>query len=78
MSTSTSFRTTPEVEHALDELVSATHQDRSATIRAAILAAYRAQQADRVRAEAEQLARDPDDLAEMRAVRADLDAISAW
>lgn len=78
MSTSTSFRTTPEVERALDELVSETHQDRSATIRAAILAAHSARQAARVRAEAEQLARDPEDLAEIRAVRADLDAISAW
>jgi predicted transcriptional regulator len=77
MSTIT-FRTNPEVERAVDELAADTHQDRSAAIRWAILSAHRARQSARIRAEAEALAQDPEDRAEIRSIRADLEDISAW
>lgn len=72
------FRASPEVEQALAELAADTGQDRSTAIRQAILEAWAAHRAARLRAEAEALAADPDDLAEMRAVREEMDGLRAW
>lgn len=77
MSTIT-FRAGPEVDRALTELTADTDQDRSAAIRAAILDAWRAHRAERLRTEAATLAADPDDRAEIEAVRGELDALRAW
>lgn len=77
MSTIT-FRTGPEVDKALDELAAGHDEDRSAAIRRAILDSHRVYRRERLKAQAEALANDPDDRAEIRAVREDLDAISAW
>ena len=52
--------------------------DRSHVIREAILAAWRLRQAERLRAEAEAAAADPDDVAEARAVLIDMDSLRAW
>lgn len=76
MSTIT-FRTDPESDRALEELT-ADGRNRSEVIKAALIAAAREHLRERLRAEAAALAADPDDLAEIRAVRADLDAIRAW
>lgn len=77
MSTIT-FRAGPEVDKALDELAADRDEDRSAAIRRAILDSWRLHRAQRLREQAEALANDADDLAEIRAVRDDLDAIRAW
>lgn len=72
-----SFRVDPRVERALEELL----RDgitRTEAIKTAILLAADLHRRDRLRAEAAQLAADPDDLAEIRAVREDLDAARAW
>jgi predicted transcriptional regulator len=76
MSTIT-FRTSPDVERALDELAAEHNEDRSAAIRRAVLDSWRAHRAERLRAQAQALANDPDDLAEIRAVREALDDIRA-
>lgn len=72
------FRPGPEVERALDELVAELGQDRSEAIRHAILETWRTHRAERLRAEAAALASDPADVAEMRAVRDEMDALRAW
>ncbi|HYU83465.1 MAG TPA: hypothetical protein VEK80_01560 [Kribbellaceae bacterium] len=71
------FRADDEVERALVELM-ADGQDRSAVIRRAIVDAARRLADDRLRAEAAALAADEADVAEARAVLADLDAVRAW
>ncbi|MQA26056.1 MAG: hypothetical protein GEU94_11415 [Micromonosporaceae bacterium] len=76
MSTIT-VRADREVEQALAELT-AGGRSQSAVIREAILAAHRARQAEQLRAEAEELASDPDDRAEMRNVLADMESMRAW
>lgn len=76
MSTLT-IRTDPEVESALESLTRE-GQSRSEAARAAILAAGRAQRRARLRAEAEQLRNDPDDVAASRELAAEMDAIRAW
>ncbi|MGL5929498.1 MAG: hypothetical protein ACRCY8_11230 [Dermatophilaceae bacterium] len=70
------FRTDPAVDEALDELVEG--GDRSRAIREAILVAYRVRRAARLRAEAEDLAADEADVAEARAVLADMESLRAW
>lgn len=70
------FRTDEEVDRALAELSG--DGDRSTVIRDAILAAHRRRQDEVIRAEAEALAVDPDDLAEARAVLADMESLRAW
>lgn len=77
MSTIT-FRASPEVDRALDELTTDTDQDRSTAIRQAILDAWHAHRADRLQSEAAALSADSDDRAEIRAVREDMDALRAW
>jgi Arc/MetJ-type ribon-helix-helix transcriptional regulator len=70
-------RTDEEVERALTALTE-NGRSQSAAIRDAILAAYRAQQAAHLRAEAAALAADSDDRAEMRRVQADMESLRAW
>lgn len=71
------FRTDDEVDRALAELSEA-DGDRSQVIREAILSAWRARHRAAVRAEAQVLAADADDVAEMREVLADLEPLRAW
>lgn len=76
MSTIT-LRADHEVEQALAALTE-DGRSQSAAIRDAILAAYRAQRAARLRAEAEAIAGDPDDRAEVRRVQAEMESLRAW
>ncbi|GAA2880895.1 hypothetical protein Acy02nite_20790 [Actinoplanes cyaneus] len=76
MSTIT-FRADDDVDQALAELVSG-DRDRSQVIRDAILAAWRARREEQIRAEAEAVAADADDVAEARAVLADMETLRAW
>ncbi len=71
------IRTDSEVEHALEELTR-TGRSRSEAVRAAILDAERAQRRALLRAEAEELRNDPDDVAASRALAAEMDDIRAW
>ncbi|HEV8570780.1 MAG TPA: ribbon-helix-helix protein, CopG family [Actinoplanes sp.] len=71
------FRADDEVDRALAELASG-DRDRSQIIREAILAFWRARQEERLRAEAESVAADPQDVAEARSVLADMEALRAW
>lgn len=76
MSTLT-IRTDPEVEQALDRL---THdgRSRSEVARTAILEAGRAQRRAQLRAEAEALGDDPEDVTASRQLAAEMDALRAW
>jgi Arc/MetJ-type ribon-helix-helix transcriptional regulator len=76
MSTIT-VRTDAEIEAALAALT-ADGRSRSEAVRAAVLDAARARIREQVEAEARALAEDPDDLAEARAVQADLEPLRAW
>jgi hypothetical protein len=71
------IRTDPEVEKALAALTSG-GQSRSQAARAAILEAERAQRRARLRAEADALRNDPEDVAASRELAAEMDAIRAW
>ena len=71
------IRTDSDVERALASLTSG-GQSRSEVARAAILEAERAQRRARLRAEAEDLRNDPDDVAASRELAAEMDAIRAW
>lgn len=70
-------RTDKEVDQALSALTS-DGTSTSDAVRAAILAAYRERYYAEIRADAEAAAQDPDDLAEVRAIREDMDGLSAW
>lgn len=76
MSTLT-IRTDPDVERALDALTSE-GKSRSDAVRAAILETERAHRRARLRAEAEELRNDPEDVAASRKLAAEMDAIRAW
>ncbi|WP_173921706.1 hypothetical protein [Agromyces sp. Marseille-P2726] len=76
MSTLT-IRTDAEVERALQSLTSE-GQSRSEAARNAILETERAHRRARLRAEAESLRDDPDDVAASRELAAEMDAIRAW
>jgi predicted transcriptional regulator len=76
MSTIT-FRADDAVDRALADLTSG-DRDRSQVIREAILAAWRTRREEQLRAEAEAVAADPEDLAEARAVLEDMDSLRAW
>lgn len=52
--------------------------DRSEAIRQAILTAHRVREAELIRAEAETVAADPDDLIESRAVLEEMESLRAW
>ncbi len=70
-------RTDEEVEAALAALT-ADGSSRSQAVRMAVLEAARARIRSELEAEARALHDDPDDLAEMRAVQADLEPLRAW
>lgn len=76
MSTLT-IRTDPEVERAL-EVLTREGLSRSEAARTAILEAERAHRRARLRAEAESLLNDPEDVAASRELAAEMDAIRAW
>lgn len=75
--TTITFRADDDVDRALADLTSG-DRDRSQVIREAILAAWRLRQAEQLRAEAEAVAADPDDVAEARSVLADMETLRAW
>lgn len=76
MSTLT-IRTDPEVERALT-LLTSEGRSRSEAARTAILDAERAHRRARLRAEAESLRNDPDDVAASRELAAEVDVYRAW
>lgn len=76
MSTLT-IRTDPEVERALSVLTS-DGASRSEAARMAILEAERAHRRARLRAEAEALRDDPEDVAASRELAAEMDTLRAW
>lgn len=76
MSTIT-IRTDKAVDEALDALTEA-GRGRSEVIREAILLAFRELRHARLRAEAEELRNDPEDVAASRRLAAEMDAIRAW
>jgi len=76
MSTIT-VRTDAEVEAALESLTK-DGLSRSQAVRLAVLEAARARIRAELEAEARALAADPEDLAEARAVQADLEPLRAW
>jgi len=71
------IRTDAEVERALASLTR-DGQSRSDATRAAILEAERTQRRARLRAEAEELRNDPDDVLASRELAAEMDDIRAW
>lgn len=71
------IRTDPEVERALEALTRE-GLSRSEAARTAILAAERAHRRARLRAEAEALRNDPEDVAASRELAAEMDALRAW
>lgn len=75
--TTITFRADDDVDEALADLTSG-NRDRSQVIREAILAAWRLRQAERLRAEAEAVAADPDDVTEARSVLAAMESLRAW
>ncbi len=74
---SITFRLDSESVRALRELT-ADGTSRSAAIREALISAARAHARQRVRDEAMALASDPEDVAEMRRVLADVEPLRAW
>jgi Arc/MetJ-type ribon-helix-helix transcriptional regulator len=70
-------RTDEQTDRALRELT-ADGTSQSEVIRRAIYQAWRERQYARMEEESKRLLEDPDEQAEIRAIRADLDAISAW
>lgn len=74
---SLTIRTDPEVERALQSLTS-DGQSRSEAVRAAILQAERAQRRALLKAEAQQLRNDPDDVSASRELAAEMEALRAW
>jgi Arc/MetJ-type ribon-helix-helix transcriptional regulator len=71
------IRTDDELERALASLTS-DGRSRSDAARAAILAAEREQRRARMRAEAEALRDDPEDVALSRLLAAEMDELRAW
>lgn len=71
------IRTDPAVERALEALTR-DGLTRSEVARAAILEAERAHRRAQLRAEAESLRNDPQDVAASRALAAEMDALRAW
>ena len=71
------IRTADAVERALQALTEG-GLSRSEAARTAILEAERAHRRARIRAEAEALRDDPDDVAASRELAAEMDAIRAW
>jgi Arc/MetJ-type ribon-helix-helix transcriptional regulator len=74
---SITFRSDAASDAALRELT-ADGSDRSEVIRRALTDAATRRRAERLRAQAQALANDPDDLAEMHRVQAEMGALRAW
>lgn len=74
---SLTIRTDPDVERALDGLTR-DGVSRSEAARTAILEADRARRQALIRAEAESLRNDPEDVAASHELAAEMDAIRAW
>jgi Arc/MetJ-type ribon-helix-helix transcriptional regulator len=74
---SITFRSDPASDAAIRELT-ADGSDRSEAIRQALVESAARRRAERLRAQAEALASDTDDLEEMRRIQADMAAIRAW
>lgn len=77
MTNSMTFRLNDDTQRKLDEL-SERFSSRSAAVTAAIDHAWRGLRAEQLRVESATIAADPDDQAEMRAVAAEMEDISAW
>jgi Arc/MetJ-type ribon-helix-helix transcriptional regulator len=75
--TTLTIRTDGDLERALTALTS-DGRSRSDVARAAILAAEREQRRARMRAEAEALRDDPEDVAASRQLAAEMDDLRAW
>jgi hypothetical protein len=75
--TTLTVRTDSEVDKALAALT-ADGTSTSDAVRSAILAAYRRRYYAELQSAAEDAAHDPDDLAAVRAIREDMDALRAW
>lgn len=75
--TTLTIRTDPEVERALDVLTSQ-GKSRSEAAREAILEAERTQRRARLRAEAEALLNDPEDVRASLELAQEMDSIRAW
>lgn len=71
------FRTDARSEAALAELT-ADGSTTSEAIRQALVDAVRLRRREQMRLESLQLAHDPDDLAEVRAVLGEMDELRAW
>lgn len=71
------LRLDDESERELAELAEG-QPSKSAAIAEAIHLAYRSHREQQLRAEAEALVSDPEDRAEIRAVREEMDALGAW
>lgn len=71
------IRTDVEVERALEALTR-DGLSRSEAARTAILEAERAHRRARLRAEADSLRNDPEDVAASRELAAEMDAVRAW
>jgi predicted transcriptional regulator len=80
MATNTfSVRADEEVQRALAELgVTPDGRNRSQVVRAAILTAAKEARRAALRAETVALAKNPDDLVEIRAVQTEMDSLRAW
>lgn len=70
-------RTDERTDQALRDLT-ADGTSQSEVIRRAIYQAWRERQYAHMEEESKRLLADPDEQAEIRAIRADLDSISAW
>ncbi|WP_449065827.1 hypothetical protein [Planomonospora algeriensis] len=67
----------PQMEAALADLTVDGDSPETA-IRLAVLTAWRLRCDERIRAQAEAIAADPDDQAEIRAIQHELDDLRAW
>lgn len=71
------IRTDPDVERALEALT-AEGQSKSEAVRTAILESERARRRARMRAEAEALRNDPDDVAAAKQLAEEMGQLGAW
>ncbi len=76
MSTLT-IRTDPEVERALDVLTP-DGRSRSEAVRSAILESERSERRARLRAEADALRNDPEDVAAAKKLAQEMEQLGAW
>jgi predicted transcriptional regulator len=67
----------PQMEAALADLTVAGDSPET-VIRRAVLAAWRLRRNERIREQAEAIAADPDDRAEIMAIQRELDELRAW